>query len=234
MALAFVRSASVVNQMTDAAFFANYGETSRIVEFFSEPPDAVAGRIFDLHMRHAAVVCRVFDQATASHAQELRAASLPDDCLLSLVISQRDAVRSYLAPTDVFEQAVAIAPSIRMAIDLERRRVLFEQWGAMEGVSAELIIVLLEPFRKAIQNELAPENYPFTSSRDLARRTNCIDNETLRRRVFRCRNRIIRLATSAGDPPPSLDAVIENNPWHGYRLNPDRIRVMARSELRSP
>ena len=31
MALAFVRSASKVSQMTDVEFFAHYGETSRIV-----------------------------------------------------------------------------------------------------------------------------------------------------------------------------------------------------------
>ncbi len=68
MALAYVRSASDINQMTDIAFFAHYGETSRIVDFFSEPTDTVARRIFELYRRHAAAVCDVFDAAIASHA----------------------------------------------------------------------------------------------------------------------------------------------------------------------
>ena len=36
MALAFVRSASAVKQMTDMSFFAKYGEASRVVGFFPE------------------------------------------------------------------------------------------------------------------------------------------------------------------------------------------------------
>ena len=42
MALAFVRSASKVSQMTDVEFFAHFGETGRIVSFFQEPATTVA------------------------------------------------------------------------------------------------------------------------------------------------------------------------------------------------
>ena len=60
----------------------------------------------------------------------------------------------------------------------------------------------------------------------IMRKTNCESDEVLRRRVYRCRKRIKTLARDAGDPEPSLDAVIENSPWHGYRLNPDRVRLV--------
>ena len=40
-----------------------------------------------------------------------------------------------------------------------------------------------------------------------------------------------KLALSTGDPLPTLDAVIENHPWRGYRLNPDRVRIVALSEI---
>jgi hypothetical protein len=49
MALAYVRSASDVNQMEDVAFFSRYGEVSRAVRFFAEPAGTVAERVFDLH-----------------------------------------------------------------------------------------------------------------------------------------------------------------------------------------
>jgi hypothetical protein len=61
MALAYVRMATAINGMTDEAFFAHFGEASRAVGYFPEPTDEAAGRIFDLHRRHAGDVCRVFD-----------------------------------------------------------------------------------------------------------------------------------------------------------------------------
>lgn len=77
MALAYVRSASDVNQMADVAFFSRYGEASRAIGFFPQPASTVAESIFDLHRRHAAAVCRVFEQAISSHAADLRRGSLP-------------------------------------------------------------------------------------------------------------------------------------------------------------
>jgi len=76
-----------------------------------------------------------------------------------------------------------------------------------------------------------PQNYPFTKTEQLLG-TLCIDSaETLRHYVLRCRNEIIRLATEAGDTPPSIDAVIESSQRHGYRLNPDTVRIVAITEL---
>jgi hypothetical protein len=35
------------------------------------------------------------------------------------------------------------------------------------------------------------------------------------------------LARLKGDNAPEIDAIIETNQWHGYRLNPDRVRILA-------
>lgn len=231
MALAFVRSASDVNQMADVGFFARYGETSRVVGFFPHPADTVASHIFDLHRRHAATVCRVFDGAITSHASNLRKGSLPADCLLSLIVSQREGGSVYPIPSGAVEQVVTVGPEIRIAMDATRRRVVFHQWGEIGGAGADLIFALAERFRDAMRRELAPDRYPFTRTNDLIRQIKCNSEETLRRRVLRCRNKVTQLAKSAGDSPPSLDAVIESSQWHGYRLNPDRIRIVAVSEL---
>jgi hypothetical protein len=58
-----------------------------------------------------------------------------------------------------------------------------------------------------------------------------VREETLRRRVLRCRTMIAQLAQNAGAVAPALDAVIENNQSHGYRLNPDTVRIVAITEL---
>ena len=231
MALAFVRSASIVNQMTDVAFFAHYGEMSRIVGFFEEPTNTVAGRIFRLYRRQAAAVCRVFDTAIKANASKMREGTLPADCLLSLVVGQPGEGSIYHVPSPAAGQTAAAAPEIRMAIDEAGKRVVFDRWGEIKGTSAELIIALAQPFRQAMRNELAPERYPFLETSKLMRQISCKSDETLRRRIHRCRNKIAELANNEGDSAPSLDAVFENNKWHGYRLNPDRIRIVAISEL---
>jgi Queuosine biosynthesis protein QueC len=231
MALAFVRSASKINQMADVAFFAHYGETSRIVGFFPEPADTVAGRILDLHRRHASAVCRVFDEAISSHAPALREGSLSSACLLSLVVSQPGGARAYVERTEAWEQAETIDAVIRIAIDEKQKRVIFDRWGEMKGQNAALMIALAAPFRQAMNEERAPENYPFTETSKLVRQINCDSQATLRKRVLRCRNKLTQLATSAGDRPPSPDAVIESSQWHGYRLNPSRVRIVALSEV---
>ena len=217
--------------MTDVDFFSRYGEASRAVGFFEEPPGTVAKRIFDLQRRHAAAVCRIFDQATSAHAAALREGRLPRSCLLSLILGQREGEDAYPERTPAIEQPIPPSPEIRMAII--EKRVIFDRWGEITGVGAELLIVLAEPFRKAMVEELAPENFPFIKTADFLRRLNC-NGETLRRRVYRCRNEITRLARGAGDALPAIDAVIENSQWHGYRLNPDFIRIVAMTELTRP
>jgi Queuosine biosynthesis protein QueC len=231
MALSYVRSASELKQLADVAFFARYGEASRAVKFFQEGANIAAGRIFDLHQRHAACVCSVFDQAVAAHAPALREGKLPPACLLTLVVSQSDTSLTY--PERIHESAElpTIERDIRMAIDKQKRRVVFDRWGEITGAGAELLIALAGPFREATRNELAPENYPFTKAMRLAAQIECRSDETLRRRVRRCRSRIEALARKAGDLAPPIHAVIENIQWKGYRLNPDRVQIIALSEL---
>jgi 7-cyano-7-deazaguanine synthase in queuosine biosynthesis len=231
LALAYVRSASDIKAMSEVAFFSRYGEASRAVGFFAEPPGTVAKRIFDLHRRHANAVCAVFDGAILTYAAGLREGTLPSSCLLTLVVGQRYGGSAYPAQTPAIEQPIPARPEIRMAIEEARKRVVFKRWGEIAGVSAELLIALAERFRKATKDELAPENYPFVKTADLLRGLRCKE-ETLRRRVLRCRSQIAHLAMAAGEPAPATDAVIENIQWRGYRLNPDSIRIVAITELR--
>ena len=231
LALAYVRSAAKIERMSDVAFFGQYGETSRIVGYFPERADTVAGRIFDMHQRHATAVGRVLGQAIRDHAEALRHGDLPEDSLIPLVVG-RDACSTYAFGRDQpSEPASAGQGWILLAIDEQAGRVVFNGLGELRGVNVGLIAALAEPFRDAMHEELAPERYPFIETRDLMRRVGCSSQETLRRRILRCRNTIEQLASDAGLTVPSTDAVIENNQWHGYRLNPDRVRIVALPQL---
>jgi len=227
MALAFVRSASKIGQMTGLQFFAHYGETSRIVSYFDEPAGTVARRIFELHRRHAAAVCRVFEAGVDANKADILNGSLPAHCLLSLVVGQGIGVTSYPAPINAPKIAEATIQEIEMSIDQVGKRVKFERWGEIRGANAELLITLAAQFRKAREDELTPKDYPYLKKGELARQLNCESDEVLRRRVNRCRKKINSLAVKAGGPELPIDAVIENLPWRGYRLNPDRMRLIA-------
>jgi hypothetical protein len=170
--------------------------------------------------------------ALVSHRSSTKIVGAQKYLVDQLRLSRREGGDIYPAPSSVPAQGrAALDPEIRIGIDPKQKRVFFDRWGAIVGVSAGLIIALSEPFRQATRDELSPEHYRFTDSANLVRQTHCESNETLRRRILRCRNAISRLAEKAGDLPPPLDAVIENVQWHGYRLNPDRVRIVSISEL---
>lgn len=232
MALAFVRSASRIQKMADVAFFAHYGETSRIVGYFNSPPDTVAKHILELYRRHADHVCRVFDQAIQAHASQLREGSLPSDCLLSLVIGQYNTPGGFVASSTSSEsgQVASGGDEIRIALDEPGNRVLFARWGKMTGANARVLLILAASYREAVRYERAPEHFPFIPAAKLSSQIGC-DEETLRKRVSRCRRQIARLASEAGGPAQSDETVIENIPWRGYRLNPDRVRIITMSDL---
>ena len=136
--------------MEDTAFFARYGEASRVVRHFSEPADVVAERIFDLYRRHASAVCRVFDGAIASHQEALRQGDLPADSLLLLVVVQYQGGAPYHVPSEMPEQLAVVRVETRIAIDEEEQSVVFDGWGEVKGVGAALIIALMAPFRQAM------------------------------------------------------------------------------------
>jgi hypothetical protein len=233
MALSYVRTASEINHMEDVAFFERFGEASRALRYFPESADTVAGHILDLHRRHAAGVCSVFDQALRLRAPDLRQGTLPSTSLLPLVVSQRDLTARHPQATQVAHHPVERESGVRLAIGEDGDSIIFNRWGKLTGVGARLVLALVKPFSKAVAAQLAPERYPFVKTRDLLRHLGTDNEETLRNQIFRFRRKIQQLARKAGDPTPADDAVIESIQSHGYRLNPDTVRILALNELRS-
>ena len=230
MALAFVRSASLIRKMVDVTFFERYGEASRTVKYFDAPTDTVAGQIFGLYLRHAERVCRVCEDAISAHAAELLEGTLSPSCLLTLIIGQSGDISEYPARPEEPAEAIAERTDIRIALDEGGKRVVFDRWGEIKGANAQLLLILAASYRDAARNERAPQNFPFIRSDQLAEQIGCAQ-QTLRRRISRCRNHIARMAAGVGDSAPPADAVIENHPWYGYRLNPDRVRIVVMSDL---
>ncbi len=216
MALAYVRSATAIRDMPDAGFFARFGETSRVIGCFEETANVTGERIFDMHQRHARSVCDAFDAGVGRYASQLREGVLDAACLLRLVASG-----DLIGEADAGEQDL---PRVELVIDRSLKTVAVGGWGELKGVSARLIIALSQ----AITHPPAqggPIDASFVKSGVLAEQTGAPSGEALRRQIQRCREAITELARDAGAPPPEPGDIVENLPWHGYRLNPDRVSV---------
>jgi 7-cyano-7-deazaguanine synthase in queuosine biosynthesis len=239
MVEAYVRTASEIERMNDAAFFARFGEVSRALRFIPEGANEVGRKIFELYKRHAVEVCGVVEDGIRKNASALRARTLPPGSLLVLTVSRRDDVDTFVSSKPLkdpaqqeFEEELAAAlsrPSIRIAFDEKKKQVLFKAWPPLGGASYSLLEQLRIEYEQSKQAGLAPENYPFVDSHKLAKRLE-IDEPTVRARISRLRRRLEKNVIAAGHGFLSTDALIENEAWSGYRLNP-AVLVLAVSEL---
>ena len=243
MLASYVSTVSKVEVMSDRAFFATFGEAARVYRYLSDPAAVVGEKIYDLYKRHAANVCRVLDEQIANNAPLIRGNKLPASCLLMIATSQRSGQvgrRTVAALTDTglegdhdgIEKGGRVrGPEILLAFDEVGRRLVIDGLGEILGASFELLDALRAAFRNARGAELRPEKYPFVKSIDLANALS-LDESSMRKRVSRFRTEMMGLCNAICRPPLSEDAVVENLPWHGYRLNPFRVRLVALSELK--
>jgi 7-cyano-7-deazaguanine synthase in queuosine biosynthesis len=243
MLASYVSTVSKIDVMSDRAFFATFGEASRVYRYLSDPAPIVGEKLFDLYKRHAASVCRVLDREIASNAAQIRANALPPSCLLMIAASQRSGqvARPIVAtqadigleddPRDMETGGRVREPEIFMAFDESGERVVIVGLGAISGALFQLLDALRQTFRSAREAELLPQNYPFLKTADLAHELN-LDGASIRKRVSRFRNEeIVTLCKAAGRHVLPEDAIIENLPWNRYRLNPFRVRLVALSEI---
>jgi len=217
-----------------------FGETSRALRFFDEPPAAAARRIHELHRRHGETVSAVMDQELVT---ALTAGGLSDvhpDCLLRLAgadvfASSQPAgsasVRSAASSLPATEPGSAafrqdISPrEIRLNVDESSGTIEIVGLGAVTGVSAMVFVTLAERFLEAAGEGRELADYPLLRAVDLADRWQLSGEEVVRRRIARARRKLAEMAATSGWPESDIAGIIENLPSKGYRLNPFLIRV---------
>ena len=64
----------------------------------------------------------------------------------------------------------------------------------------------------------------------LAKRLNLSDEATVRQSINRTRGYLGKKFASAGFETEDGKTLIENSPWQGYRLRPDRVRIRVITE----
>ena len=238
MALGYVRHARRLAAITPMEFLTSFGEVSRALRFFDEPAGAVAARLHALHRRHGEGVAQIMERALRAVIDRRNLETLAPDCLLRLTGGD-----VFGLPALGAEAAVAASPASlpaagetdrvnRDTIELFELRigganvVEIAGLGTFKGATAEVLATLAPMHLKAAGEGLEPEDYPVLGPEALAERW-CVDGgEPVRQRIRRARRALDQGWQKAGRSALDEDAIIENVPWKGYRLNPFRVRVV--------
>lgn len=87
MVESYVRTAKRVKDMSEAAFFSEFGELHRVTRHMTGMTvDQAASGILNLYKRHATDVCDVITTGIEKHAQEIYDGNVPSTCVLILAL----------------------------------------------------------------------------------------------------------------------------------------------------
>ena len=112
-----------------------------------------------------------------------------------------------------------------MVIDKRRKVLRINDAIQMNGSGFNLLSVLAAEFLKGAGQGLELLEYPTLDASKLATRTGLHDEAAVRQSVSRTRTLLGRKFASAGFDPDDGRDLLENLPWNGYRLRPDRVQV---------
>ena len=241
MAESFVRHALELKDMTERTFMSRFGgEVARVISCIrGMSSNEVACAMLDLHHRHAVAVRAVLEDGYREHAHALAGQTLPPSCILRLVAGPGGIVAQPEPPRQTIESAppdmrdFGRSSQIRLAIDAQARRVLIEGAPAIEGPAAfGLIQQLVELSQQDRAEGRAPENHGFIKAARLAKLLR-VAEPSLRRCIRRIRVRLSDAFETQAGLPIFAEALIENAPWRGYRLNP-AVLILSLNEINSP
>ncbi|MEO0763614.1 MAG: 7-cyano-7-deazaguanine synthase, partial [Pseudomonadota bacterium] len=233
MALGYIEAARRYQRMDARAFFAQHGEATRAMAHLGLSPGPAAERLFQLHRRHGAQVTGVLDreiEAAMKAAEADRPG--PSSPVVLAGLARLGGAPAATADAESGRPAPLCQPSGGEAWQLRLQKggtVEIEGLGPVKGASAALLIALSLDHLDCRGLGLAPEEFRCIKASQLATRLG-IAEETVRRRVLHARRAICALAANAGLDPPDDAALIENLPWHGYRLSPTTSVIDDRDE----
>lgn len=247
MAESYVRFALDIRRMNERAFFSRFGgEAARVVDCFPGlTPDEVGKRVLDLHQRHANAIGGVLENTVVAHRTALVNHALPATCLLVMSVSQGNVtVAAAVREQDPFQEWIPEAEAdernaeaatgahqpLQLAVDPETGLVVVRDILRLEAADSNLICKLRVLYDEDLTAGRIPENHRYLAPRVLAERMGNILEATLRRRVSRFREALAQAYVDKWSQDLPADALIQNRPREGYRLNPN-VRFVAITEI---
>ena len=220
VALSYVRSAFAYEAINEAELVARFPAILNAVESLGEPPDTALRRIVDLLKRHGSSVATVMrDEMLSTRLEPAPANSLPD--LYGAAQREQLFTSMPLSPEPQNEQEQVFD----IVIDQKRKVLRINDAIQIKGAGFNLLNTLATAFLQGAGQGLDLLDFPTLDAGKLAVGAGLQDDAAVRQSISRTRTLLGTKFTSAGLDCEDGKDLIENIPWSGYRLRPDRVRV---------
>jgi 7-cyano-7-deazaguanine synthase in queuosine biosynthesis len=220
VALSYVRSAFAYEAINDAELVAQFPAILNAVDSLGEPPDTALRRIVDLLKRHGSSVATVMrDEMLSTRLEPAPTNSLPDLYGAAQREQMFTSMPVSLDPQNEQEQVFDIV------IDQKRKVLRINDVIQMKGAGFNLLNTLATAFLQGAGQGLDLLDFPTLDAGKLAVGAGLQDDAAVRQSISRTRTLLGTKFASAGLDCEDGKDLIENIPWSGYRLRPDRVRV---------
>ena len=222
VALSYVRNAHGYEMMTGADLMTHYPAILNAVDHTGEPPDTALTRIAGLLQRHGRSITAVMRAALANRRPD----QFPADSLPNLYgVMQRAQVLPMSPVASSSPDKEEVIEPVDLVFDRKRKLVVINNVITIKGAAYGLLAGLADAHLAGAGQGLDLLDYPTISAGKLAEKLELTDDAALRQSVRRSRKHLGAKFASAGFASEAGEALIENLPWRGYRLNPERVKV---------
>jgi 7-cyano-7-deazaguanine synthase in queuosine biosynthesis len=226
MALSYVRNAQVLEHITPSRLENAFPDILDTLNHLGHPPATALSLVTDLLNRHGAAVTSVMRHALDSK----KASGYPEQSLPRLYGELQTGVA--LPSMGIARSPPSIASPELMTVEIDREKRVVTINSRIEikrNGAADLLLVLADDWLTAAGKGTEPLDFPCIQAGRLAEKLSATSGEAVRRKVSNARKSLLQKFQSAGLDSKFADGLIENIPWHGYRLAPDRVVVRVRS-----
>ncbi len=225
MALSYVRNAVLFENATPDALIRNFPVVLDAVNYLDNPPDTAMVMIADLLNRHGKAVTSVMRQTLESKSP----GEFPEQSLPRLYGAMQSALTLPFVPAASVDKNEKQQLPLSIEIDKASRLVVIgEHVELKKNATADLLVVLAEEWLRSAGEGLEPMDHHCVKSGELVEKLGVESDEAVRRRIQTARRTLAGRLESAGLSVDKPQELIENLPWHGYRLAPERVVVRVR------
>jgi len=224
-ALSYLRNASVYEMMREGDLLTQYPAVMSALNHLGEPSDTALKRITGLLQRHGQSVVGVIRKELENRKPN----QFSTDSLPNLF---GDLQRGQVLPISdvrVFGTVDETPKQIDLVFDRKRNLVVINDTITLKKAAYRLLQCLADKHLEGAGRGLDLLDYPTMAAGKLADRLDLADEGALRQSVSRVRTQLGQRFASAGYDADDGKALIENLPWSGYRLNPERVIVRVHS-----
>jgi hypothetical protein len=221
-ALSYLRSATVYEVMSAVDLEQRFPAILSAVEYLNEPATTALPRLADLLKRHGAAVTEVM-RNTLVHR---RSDQFPNGSL-PFLFGDLQQQRFFGVERMEVPKSVSIQTDEKHSLVFERKRKVLVINGMIElrGMSYELLVHLADEHLSCAGKGIVPFDYTSIKAGTLRGILKLESDEAVRKLILTARNSLAKKFASADLDPLLGKALIENLPWHGYRLAPESVKV---------